>query len=398
MRKKPYQRKKGGKYYIDFYEVVAGGEKVRRTKSTGTTDFSVAKQILKEKQSLAALNKFSMPTASRHDLTLDEALDRYLQFKRAGKVSKIWEDTILRVIKQCFVEVTAIKYMNQVRDTHLEAYVSWLIEEGFADSMREKNERIVRKFLEWLHDRELIPNNPLKKVGKLTKKISKAMHRRMLLPEEVSWIEHTLETVPDKNHGSRKADSRERLACYLLAIRTGLRSSEIAALRVGDFELTGKKPKVVLEGRFTKNGLLAIQYLDMKIAARIKKHFKVNSRKAADLAFNLPDRQRRSEMLRRDFATARKVWEDETGGKGSEDFLSTCNSKGEVINFHCLRHTCGAWLAQSGINPKTIQSIMRHSSIKLTMDTYGHLFPDAEADAVHKTAFFSSNSRNEIFK
>ena len=131
----------------------------------------------------------------------------------------------MRVIKQCFVEVTAIKYMNQVRDTHLEAYVSWLIEEGFADSVRDQHERIVRKFLEWLHDRELIPKDPLKKVGKLTKNISKAMRRRMLLPEEVSWIERTLETVPDKNHGSRKADSRERLACYLLAIRTGLRSS-----------------------------------------------------------------------------------------------------------------------------------------------------------------------------
>lgn len=398
MRKKPYQRKKGGKYYIDFYEVVAGGNKVRRTKSTGTTDFSVAKQILKEKQSLAALNKFSMPTASRHDLTLEEALDRYLKFKRAGKISKTWEESILRAIKQCFVEVSAIKYMNQVRDTHLEAYVSWLIEEGFADSVRDQHERIVRKFLEWLHDRELIPNDPLKKVSKLTKNIGKAMHRRMILPEEVSWIERALETKREKYNNKRKADSRERLACYLLAIRTGLRSSEIAALRVGDFELTGAKPKVVLEGRFTKNGMQAIQYLDMKIADRIKKQFKVKSLKAADLAFNLPRRAQRSNMLRRDFVAAREVWEHETGGKGSEDFLSTCNSKGEVINFHCLRHTCGAWLAQAGINPKTIQSIMRHSSIKLTMDTYGHLFPDAEADAVHKTASFSSNERNEIFK
>jgi len=55
---------------------------------------------------------------------------------------------------------------------------------------------------------------------------------------------------------------------------------------------------------------------------------------------------------------------------------------GENIDFHSLRHACGAWLAMSGAHPKVIQTIMRHSTITLTMDTYGHLFPGQEADAV----------------
>ena len=36
----------------------------------------------------------------------------------------------------------------------------------------------------------------------------------------------------------------------------------------------------------------------------------------------------------------------------------------------------------AGENPKTIQTVMRHSTITLTMDTYGHLFPAAESDAI----------------
>ena len=36
---------------------------------------------------------------------------------------------------------------------------------------------------------------------------------------------------------------------------------------------------------------------------------------------------------------------------------------------------------------KTIQSVMRHSDIKLTPDRYGHLFPGSEADAVAKLRF-----------
>ena len=41
-----------------------------------------------------------------------------------------------------------------------------------------------------------------------------------------------------------------------------------------------------------------------------------------------------------------------------------------------------AWLAMTGAHPKAVQAVMRHSTITLTMDTYGHLFPGQEADTV----------------
>ncbi len=60
------------------------------------------------------------------------------------------------------------------------------------------------------------------------------------------------------------------------------------------------------------------------------------------------------------------------------------NHAGDVLDFHSLRHTCGAWLAINGEQLKVIQTIMRHSSITLTMDTYGHLLPGQESDAIEK--------------
>ena len=51
------------------------------------------------------------------------------------------------------------------------------------------------------------------------------------------------------------------------------------------------------------------------------------------------------------------------------DFLLPVDHEGRQFDFHALRHTCGAWLAMAGENPKTIQTIMRHSTITLTMDT-----------------------------
>jgi integrase len=46
--------------------------------------------------------------------------------------------------------------------------------------------------------------------------------------------------------------------------------------------------------------------------------------------------------------------------------------------------TCGAWLAMAGAHPKAVQAIMRHSTIVLTMDTYGHLFPGQEAETISR--------------
>jgi integrase len=46
--------------------------------------------------------------------------------------------------------------------------------------------------------------------------------------------------------------------------------------------------------------------------------------------------------------------------------------------FHDLRHFYASALIAANLNPKVIQVRLGHASITETMDTYGHLFPDAE--------------------
>ncbi|MAT69911.1 MAG: hypothetical protein CMJ58_10350 [Planctomycetaceae bacterium] len=52
-----------------------------------------------------------------------------------------------------------------------------------------------------------------------------------------------------------------------------------------------------------------------------------------------------------------------------------------VLDFHALRHTCGAWLAHNSVQPTTVQSQMRHGAFAITFDTYGHSYPGAEVEA-----------------
>jgi integrase len=50
----------------------------------------------------------------------------------------------------------------------------------------------------------------------------------------------------------------------------------------------------------------------------------------------------------------------------------------EGTRFHALRHTYASALIHAGVNVKVIQKRLGHSSIRETLDTYGHLLPDSE--------------------
>jgi integrase len=50
------------------------------------------------------------------------------------------------------------------------------------------------------------------------------------------------------------------------------------------------------------------------------------------------------------------------------------------LRFHDPRHTYAALMVAVGAHPKLLQAQLGHTSINVTLDTYGHLFPDAFAD------------------
>ena len=59
---------------------------------------------------------------------------------------------------------------------------------------------------------------------------------------------------------------------------------------------------------------------------------------------------------------------------------------------HALRHFFCSWLIDRGKRPKDIQTQMGHSSLVMTLDRYGHLFPredDAEEMARAEAALLA---------
>lgn len=68
------------------------------------------------------------------------------------------------------------------------------------------------------------------------------------------------------------------------------------------------------------------------------------------------------------------------------------------IRFHDLRHTYASIQIDLGANSKYLQKQMGHSSIKITMDIYGHLMKDVNKEAASRLgeAIFSENSSNLV--
>lgn len=45
------------------------------------------------------------------------------------------------------------------------------------------------------------------------------------------------------------------------------------------------------------------------------------------------------------------------------------------VHFHDLRHTHASWLIEQDVHVKVISTRLGHSSIRVTMDRYGHVMP-----------------------
>jgi len=156
----------------------------------------------------------------------------------------------------------------------------------------------------------------------------------------------------------------------LLAAFTGLRAGECGALRVGDVDLLRKRLTVresVSEVRgealleSTKNGKVRTVALPPSLRDRLANHLAERGTASDPTAFvfTSPDGSilRHSNFYQRIFKPAVERF-------GLDGF-----------RFHDLRHTCAAMLIQDGAHPRAIMERLGHSSITVTLDRYGHLFP-----------------------
>ncbi|HEY4033429.1 MAG TPA: tyrosine-type recombinase/integrase [Ktedonobacteraceae bacterium] len=58
-----------------------------------------------------------------------------------------------------------------------------------------------------------------------------------------------------------------------------------------------------------------------------------------------------------------------------------------------MRHSTATLLLSKGVHPKVVQEILGHSEISMTLDTYSHVLPTMQKDAIEGLNDFFHSER-----
>ena len=175
--------------------------------------------------------------------------------------------------------------------------------------------------------------------------------------------------------------SPQHYPLLLCAIHTGMRSGELEALQWGDIDWEGKFITVRrnrYRGRVTSTKNDRIRRVDMSDALleALHQHKKAKREQWLEKGSNVIP-----EWV---FANREGNPADMANLKTRHFFKCLARAKLRRIRFHDLRHTYASLLIQNGESLAYVRDQLGHSTIKLTVDIYGHLVPGANRQAVNK--------------
>jgi integrase len=292
-----------------------------------------------------------------------------------------------RVVEGCkflyWSDVSASRVMSYLADLHAsKAGGDGTVKPGKSAQTFNFYLAALKGFCRWMVKDGRASESPVAHLDGLNVKTDKRHERRALDVEEIRWLLDTTARAGD----AYGMTGLQRAMLYRLALETGLRVSELASLTRSSFNLDAQAPTVTVQAGYSKHRRQDVLPLRAETAADLADFLACKMPHSP--AFDVPPNYDTADMLRFDLAAARAAWlKDATTAqenKAREDssFLKYADCAGRVVDFHALRHTCGSLLASSGAHPKVAQSIMRHSSIELTMSRYTHVFAGQEADAI----------------
>ena len=158
---------------------------------------------------------------------------------------------------------------------------------------------------------------------------------------------------------------RERALIYKTLVLTGLRNGELTSLTVGQLDLDGPMPFVVLDAADEKNRQGSTIPRRHDLANDLKDWLSDTPNTAM---LRLRDRNPTPDSQRPLFTVPAglvRILDRDLLAAG----IDKADERGRTIDVHARRHSFGTLLSKGGVAPRTAQAAKRHSSIDLTMNT-----------------------------
>ncbi len=249
-----------------------------------------------------------------------------------------------------------------------------------SDNQRKNAKKLLVDMLDKAIDTDLLTKNVARKLNTVITKEEKK-ERRVL-------------TVSEANTFLKEARGTYYYNLFVLALETGMRIGEILGLTWNDVDFNKKilhvshtlcyfrnDGKYVFEMHDTKtnNGKRSIplttKALDaLKSQKRQKNRILFKGQKSQDeyrdLVFVTKNNKPTQQFIVQESldSLTKKIQQD--------------NPEFKKVTPHCFRHTFATRAIERGMNPKTLQKILGHGSLQMTMDLYCHITEDTLYDAM----------------
>lgn len=224
-----------------------------------------------------------------------------------------------------------------LRDVTPNSFQTWRNAQAKAAKTLKEYQDILNAFYNWMIRSKRCEENPLKGVSAVKTKGKEVRKRRALTFDE---FRRFLDVAGPRRIG------------YLVAYFTGLRRGELRKLEWGDVHLEEHAEFFAVRANTTKNSKEAVMAIHQDLIKGLKE-LRPASFKSNDLVFttkNIPY----MDIMRKDLVAAGIPYKDE---------------QGKQFDFHAIRHTANSHMAGI-VDPQLRQKFMRHSDIRLTLNTY----------------------------
>lgn len=368
---------KDGRYRYKYNDSFGKRKSVYSWRLTESDPYPKGKRkdiSLREKEKVIEKALCDAVSTNGGDMTVLELVQRYISQKRGVKHNtQANYNFVINVIKK---EEFGAKRIDTIKLSDAKAWLIKLQDDGRGYSSIHSIRGVVRPAFQMAVDDDLIRKSPFE-FQLATVVVNDSVTREAITRKQQREF---LRFIKEDKHFCKYYDG-----IYIL-FNTGLRVSEFVGLTINDIEFDKQRIKIDHQLQRTRNMEYEIltpktekgeRYVPMKedvtdCFRRIiqnRKHPKIEPMIDGYSGFLFLDKN--------DMPMVALHWE-----KYFQHIREKYNSIYKVqmpcITPHVCRHTFCSNMAKSGMNPKTLQYIMGHSDIGVTLNTYTHLqFEDA---------------------
>ena len=335
---------------------------------------------LREKEKQIEADLFDHIVTNGGNYTVLELVEKYVSLKTGVRHNTVaGYKTVINVLKK---EAFGKQPIDKV---HLSDAKAWLIKlqqvDGRGYSSIHSIRGVLRPAFQMAVDDDLIRKNPFGfELASVI--VNDSVTREAITRKQEREL---LKFIKEDAHFSRYYD-----AIYIL-FHTGLRISEFCGLTVSEIEFDEMRIKVdhqlqrtsqmkyVIEEPKTESGTRYVPMTE-EVAACFRRI--IASREAPKVEPMVDGYIRFLCLDKNDMPKVALHWE-----KYLEHIVEKYNKIYRIqmpkVTPHVCRHTFCSNMAKSGMNPKTLQYIMGHSDISVTLNVYTHVnFDDAKAEVL----------------